>query len=80
MIINIVGERAVNFNDANTGNNITGTTYYYLHEDSNVRGYMSDKMFVGSNTQSPFEVGKSYEVVYNRYGKFDLSKVKECIG
>lgn len=79
MIISVVGSRPVNFKDQNTGNQITGTTYYYLCEDRNVTGLKADKCFVSSNMISPFTVGKEYEVVYNQYGKFDYDKVKECV-
>lgn len=78
MNINIVGVRNVSFKDAQTGNEITGKSYYYLYQDNNVIGYAADKFFVSSNVVDPFNVGHAYEVVYNRYGKFDYSKVREC--
>lgn len=79
LIINIIGCRNVSFTDQKTGNDITGKTYYYMYEDSNVSGYASDKFFIASRIDDPFIVGRSYEVVYNRYGKFDFSKVRECV-
>lgn len=79
LIINIIGCRNVSFTDQNTGNDIIGKTYYYMYEDSNVSGYASDKFFITARIDDPFIVGRSYEVVYNRYGKFDFSKVRECV-
>ena len=79
MIISVVGSRPVNFKDNQTGNQITGTSYFYLCEDRYVTGLKADKVFVSSNLQSPFQVGKEYEVQYNQYGKFDFTTVRECV-
>lgn len=79
MIINIIGVRNVNFVDQSTSNQISGKTYYYMFEDNNVQGYAADKFFISNNVVDPFIVGKAFEVVYNRYGKFDFSKVRECV-
>lgn len=78
MIINVVGSRPVNFTDQNTHNQITGTSYFYLCEDRYVTGLKADKVFVSSNMVSPFQVGKTYNVQYNQYGKFDFTTVEEC--
>ena len=78
MKISVVGSRPVNFKDQQTGNQVTGTSYFYLCEDRYVTGLKADKVFVSSNNVSPFEVGKEYDVAYNSYGKFDFATVREC--
>lgn len=75
MEISICGSRKVSF-VADDGNTITGTTYYYLYEDSNVSGYAPDRVFVRDGSYNPFTVGKSYKVEYNRRGKIDIAKAE----
>lgn len=78
MKISICGSRDVSFTDQNTGNVITGKTYFYLSEDPNVDGYLPDKIFVNSKYGLPFKIGRWYTVAYNRYGKIDLNSIVEC--
>lgn len=78
MTIKVVGFRNVNFKDNASGNDISGTTVYFLYGDRNVDGYAVDKTFIGSGRINPFELNKTYSVAYNRYGKIDFDSVLEA--
>lgn len=77
MVIKIIGSRDVSFKDSQSGDQITGKSLYYIYQDRNVEGNAADKIFIRSGINNPFEVGKRYNVSYNRYGRFDLDEVKE---
>lgn len=77
MEIKVVGFRNVNFKDNQTGNDISGTSVYFLYHDRNVEGNAADKTFIGSNRVNPFQINKVYNVAYNRFGKIDFDSVTE---
>lgn len=81
MEISVVGYRNVSFIDNSSGNQIIGKSYYFLYSDDNVVGYAPDKVFVrdGRFSVSPFDVGKRYNVSYDRRGRIDFSSVKEIV-
>lgn len=67
----IVGKRYVNFKD-DSGKVVTGWSIYYTMAADGVIGVMAGKMFISDDRASSMilpDVGKSYEVFYDRYGR-----------
>lgn len=80
MKVKILGWRSSSFKGSN-GEEISGRNYYYVEWDPiDSRyggGYACGRLFLSDSRIARFsapEVGKSYEMVYNRFGKIDSWK------
>lgn len=78
--VKIVGVRKVNFTDKQTGNTVSGVTYFFTFKQDGVDGVAADKVFIHqdrlvdlSYLPSP---GDEVILLWNRYGKLaDVQKI-----
>lgn len=65
-----MGKRSVNFTSSN-GQNIEGISLYIAHEDPNVIGYATDKVFVPKGIDIPdsLKFGDNLNIIFNHKGK-----------
>ena len=74
----IIGDRDVAFT-TETGDEITGKTFYIGFTDHRVNGYVCDKVFVNASKLNGAVIvaGDEVELSYNRFGKVEaIVKVK----
>jgi hypothetical protein len=69
----VLGYREVNFSDSKTGRPIVGVSVFVAHDEKNVFGEMTEKLFFGQQVLSDCSyapaVGDFIDVAYNKYGK-----------
>lgn len=72
----IYGKRLVNFTDAKSGSQITGTTLYLGTRNDYVEGVETKKVFVKNSIDcSSLKVNDTININYNEYGKVDSIEV-----
>lgn len=70
-LMKIVGKLYVNFKD-DSGKVVSGWSLYYTMKAEHVEGVIAGKLFISDERSSSLvmpEVGKTYEVFYDRYGR-----------
>lgn len=69
----IVGIRNVNFTDQQTGNVVSGKSYFYEFFEDGVEGMAADKVFVTDQRFAQLSVhpvvGEEVNLEFSRYGK-----------
>ena len=76
MEIKVVGFQEVDYISKKTGDHVEGVSVHYLYNESHTQGNATDTVFVGKGRNNPFEIGKRYNISYNRWGRMDLDNVK----
>lgn len=77
-IMTIVGKRYVNFKD-DSGKQVSGWSLYYTMKADHVEGVIAGKLFISDERAGTLilpDVGKTYEVSYDRYGRPNKFAVK----
>ena len=71
MLVTLLGVRVLDF-PASDGSQIKGTQLFYCHDDPDVQGKATDKVFVKSEIPMPkLELNKPLQIYFNKKGKVD---------